>query len=138
MVRTLNTIVDYLCGYIGESNIPLSYMAYYDPTVKPEAYDPSANLKTSEEEIIDRTPHTQGGIPQYLFASDNRKVDDILTSMVKDTNAWTWTKGSTRVHNGWRMVNDLKTHYLGDSSTDNIVDKAELMLHSKIYTEKKV
>ena len=37
--------------------------------------------------MIDQAPHTQGGIPHPTFTPDNLKVADLLTSIVKDTNA---------------------------------------------------
>ena len=49
MVKTLNTIVDYLHGYLGESNIPLDYVVCYYPSVTIEADDPSVNYKTIKE-----------------------------------------------------------------------------------------
>ena len=70
-VKKLNTIIDYLCGYLCESMISLDYVVHDDPEVTPEAYDPYANHEKIEEEIIDRTPHTQGGIPYPTFAPEN-------------------------------------------------------------------
>ena len=54
------------------------------------------NYKTIEEEMISRAPHTHGGILQPTFASDNKTVADILTSIVNETNAQTRVKGITR------------------------------------------
>ena len=71
--------------------------------------------------MVSWAPHTQGGISHPTFASDNRKVADVLTAIVKNTNAWTWMKGITSVCNGRFMFTNLKTHYLGASTIDNIV-----------------
>ena len=133
MVKTLNTIVYDLCGYIGEYKIPLAYVVCDEPAVAPEADNPSTNYKTTEEEIIARAPHTQGGIQLPTFASDNQTVADILSVVLKDANAWTWKKESTRVCNIWSMFTNLKNHYPGASKTDNIFDGAELLLCS-IFT----
>ena len=87
--------------------------------------------------MIARAPHTQLGVPHPTFASDNQKVDDILTYIVKDTNAWVWRKGRAHVCNSRRIFTNFKTHYPGASNTNNIVDGTELMLRSTFYTGEK-
>ena len=88
--------------------------------------------------MIYRAPHNQGGIPHPTFVSDNRKVADLLTPIIQDTNAWAWMKGSVRVCNGQCMFTYLKTHYLRASKTDNIFDGAELLLCSTFTLAKSV
>ena len=43
-------------------------------------------------------------------------------------------KESACVRNDRHMFTNFKTHYIGASNTDNIVDEAELMLFSTFYT----
>ena len=137
MVKTLNNILNYLCVYLGESKIPLSYLVHDDPVVEPDTEDLSDNYEMTEEEMIACAPHTQGGISNPKFASDNRKEYDLLTAIVKYNSAWTWMKGITRVRNCRLIFTDLKTHYIGASNTDNISDEAEIMLRSTFYTGQK-
>ena len=59
--------------------------------------------------MIDLAPNIQVGITHPTFASYNQNVADILTFLVKDTNTWTWMKGSARFRNGRHMFTNLKT-----------------------------
>ena len=87
--------------------------------------------------MIDCETHNQGGILHSTFELENWRVADLLKAIVKDINVWSWTKRSARFYNVRRMFTDLKTHYPGASNTDNIVDEAELMLRSTLYTGEK-
>jgi hypothetical protein len=135
MAKTMDSIDSLLRSYLGEKKVPLAYVIRDNEDPEPSADDPPANYATIEDEMISRSPHRDGnGVIEPTFAADNRKVWEILESICRETNAWTWIKSFNRTKNGRAAYLALYQHYLGASNADNVQSRAENKLQNTFYT----
>jgi hypothetical protein len=139
MVKTFDAIDVYLRKYLGKTKIPLQYVAREDAIVISSQNDPLTNYGTVKMELIARAPHEAApGMIHPIYASDNNKVWEIMESITRNINAWTWIKSHSRCRGGRAAYWSLHNHYLGASNkTDNVQASAEGKLNSSTYQGKK-
>ena len=104
--KTMDSLSEYLCYYLGETKIPLAYVIRDDVDI-PADPDPAA---TVQYEMIFRAPHHTGdpnSTPKITFKTDNHKLWDLLLQICHDHNCWTYSKSSQQTHNGHLAYQNL-------------------------------
>ena len=131
--KNMEGIEEWLRRYIGVTGVPLSYVIRKEPNVRPTAQDPPGNYESHIEEMIARSPIRTGGTYNPYFVTDNKKVWDLLCSILRDHECWSYIKGYQRTHDGRRAFESLFNHYLGPNTIDNQAAEAEKTLLSLTY-----
>lgn len=135
--RTIEALEEYFRNYLGETKIPLAYVIRKDRNV-PADPDPSANYSTVQAEMIRRAPQVNAaGEELPTYASDNRKVWELLSSICREHECWTYIKPAQRSQDGRRAFLALFNHYLGPNNVDNMASAAERKLETTAYNGEK-
>ena len=133
--RTIETIEDFFRGYLGSTKIPLAYVLREDRAVP--ANDPEGGYPTIQDELIARAPHHDGNNPPTFvqaYKDDNVRVFELIASMTRDKDCWTYVQKASRTRDGRMAFYGLKNHYLGTNNVDNMASKAENKLKNTTYT----
>lgn len=134
--KTMDTLDEFLRNNLGVTGIPLLYVVRKDvePTVEPAGGFPSL-----QDEMIERAPiQDANGISTPTFTTDNHRVFELLASLTRDKDCWTYVRPSQRTRNGRLAYMALYDHYLGPNNLDHMASQAEGKLKStRYYGEKK-
>jgi hypothetical protein len=126
--KTLESINDYIDGYLGVTGAPLSYVIRMEPAIQPGADDPEANYDTEHEQMVARMPHTDGENPAAWYVTDNRKTYDLIHTLFHDTEHWIYIKPFQRTKDGGGAYQAIWNHYLGPNNIDHMATEAEKSL----------
>ena len=69
-----------------------------------------------------------------IYNHDNGAVFDILKTIIRDHDSYTWIKSFSSTRNGRLAFAALCTRYLGAATTDNLVTNAEAKLTNTFYS----
>ena len=69
-----------------------------------------------------------------IYNHDNGAVFDILKTIIRDHDFYTWIKSFSSTRNGRLAFAVLCTRYLGAATTDNLVTNAEAKLTNTFYS----
>ena len=142
--KTLEAVQEWLCGHLGVTGVPLSYVIREKDCVKAEGDDPATGeadslYETVEEEMIARSPHklTGGGLaPKFLV--DRKKVWELVASIFRDTpDCWTHIKPAQRGKDGRKAFKYLWDFYLGENNIDIMANSAERRLQDVDYDKER-
>jgi hypothetical protein len=128
MARFIETLDAHFRGLRGETKIPLSYVIRNDEAIMPEGDDPDTNYTSPEDEMTARAPLFGND-----YVNDNKKVFDVLRTILVDTDPFVWIKDHQRRRNGRGAWMSLKAHYLGASRADTVANTAENQMDNTFY-----
>ena len=132
MPNTMESIFEWLRGFQGVTKIPLAYVVRRKEEVTPGDNDLPGNYTSPEEEMVQRAPHFEmvNGVKEMdpTFVTDNRKVWDLLSSLLRDKDPWTYMKPYMKSRDGRKAYLAVWNHYLGASNVDNQANEAERTL----------
>ena len=140
--RTMEAVEEWFRGSYGQTKIPLAYVIRRQAGV-PVGPDPAVDYDTPYDEMIARAPHTDaepgeaGGDPAPTFTVDNMQVFEMIASIARDHDCWTYVKPAQRRRDGRRAFLALWDHYLGPNNVDNMASNAERKLASTTYAGEK-
>jgi hypothetical protein len=139
MTTTLESVEEYIRGHLGVKKVPLSYGIRKDATVTPEADDPSTNYTILAEEMIARAPIEGATADSWCdtFAQDNIKIWNLLSTIFRGTEIWTYLKPFQRARDGRGAYLNAWDHYLGPDHVDNMASRAERTLETTSYAGEK-
>lgn len=129
--KTMKAIEDYLTTYLGETGIPLAYVVRRMVALPP---DPDDDYDSIELEMIRRAPH---GNNNDVYVADNNKVYELIASMTRDLDCWTWVRPAQRSRDGRRAFYGLYNHYLGPNNVNLAAGAAETKLRTSHYDGEK-
>ena len=135
--KTMESIEEYLRSILGERKIPLAYVVRKNEGI-PGGTDPSAGYSTKQDEMIARARHftvDANGIrtTDPVFIVNREKVWDIIASITRDKDAWTYVRPAQKTRDGRAAFNNLYEHFLGPNNVDNMATSAENKLQSTVY-----
>jgi hypothetical protein len=91
-----------------------------------------------QDEMIARSPHVDAaGNPTSSFIADRQKVWDLISSITRDKDCWTYVKPAQRARNGRMAFMGLHNRYLGPNNVDNMAAMAESKLATLQYAGEK-
>jgi len=134
--RNMETIKEWIRQYIGVTGVSLQYVLRTPMEVKPEAEDDSDNYDSLMEEMIARAPILSGGPGSSYskhFTTDNGKVWDLISSLLREKDCWAYMKHCQRSHDGRGAFWSLHNHYLGPNTIDNQAAAAKKTLQTLTY-----
>lgn len=140
--KTLEALEEYLRGFLGTDDVPLSYVIREAVDVpaanlNPAAGQPNSPYETVEQEMIERAPHHDGTpnqIPTESYLADRTKVWEIISGLTRDHACWTHVKPAQRHRDGRMAFRRLWDHYLGPNNVDNMANAAETRLENVTYS----
>lgn len=138
--KTLEDIVEHLGSVLGVTGIPLAYVLRTEEAVTPAADDAADNYATPREEMIARAPIRTGGADTPFtptYQADVEKVWEIISSLTRDKDCWTYVKPAQRRKDGRAAYWNLHNHYLGPGNVDNMANAAERKLQRTTYIGEK-
>ncbi|KAI2505609.1 hypothetical protein MHU86_8851 [Fragilaria crotonensis] len=135
--KTMEAIEEYLHSFLGERKIPLAYVVRKNENI-PEGEDPSTSYPTKQDEMIARAPHYSidadgHKIPDPVYLVNSEKVWEIIASITRDKDAWTYVRPAQKHRDGRAAFQNLFTHFLGPNNVDNMATLAEDKLKSTVY-----
>jgi hypothetical protein len=133
--KTMEDLREYLCGHLGITKVPLSYVVRENEAVVDEADDPSTNYSTVYEEMVARAPirNAQGGYVES-YRTDRERFWQLIAGVTRDNACWTYAKPAQHTRDGRLAFLSLYGHYLGVNNVDNMAAAAERQLQSASYT----
>jgi hypothetical protein len=136
--RTMESILDYFRSYLGETGIPLAYVIRKDIAVKPSIEDNELNYHTKQEEMIARAPIVdENGNFTLVYIADRTKVWELIATMCREQECWTYVKPAQRQRDGRKAYWDLFNHYLGRNNVGVMANAAENKLQNTSYNGEK-
>jgi hypothetical protein len=135
--KTMEAIEEHLRSILGERKIPLAYVVRKNEDIPAEA-DPPTRYPTKQDEMIARAPHYSiepdgTRIPDPVYLVNREKVWEIIASITRDKDAWTYVRPAQKTRDGRAAFNNLFTHFLGPNNVDNMATLAENKLQSTVY-----
>jgi hypothetical protein len=135
--KTMEAIEEYLRSVLGERKIPLAYVVRKNENI-PDGDDPSTSYPTRQDEMIARAPHYSidadgHKIPDPVYLVNREKVWEIIASITRDKDAWTYVRPAQKHRDGRAAFHNLFTHFLGPNNVDNMATLAEDKLKSTVY-----
>ena len=137
--RTMEAIEEWLRGTYGQTKTPLAYVVCRDEGVPP-GLDPAGNYQSIYEEMMARAPHREGGPGTNrtaTFTFDNAQVFEMIASITREQDCWTYVKPAQCRRDGRQAFLALWDHYLGPNNVDNMASTAERKLTSTVYSGEK-
>lgn len=135
--KTMEDIRECLRARLGVTKIPLAYVIRDERIPPAEVTDPSTNYATVQDEMIARAPHgtTANNVftPSQTFIADREEVFEVIASITRDHECWTYVKEAQKTRDGRKAYRDLFDHYLGPNNVDNAAATAEEALASCTY-----
>jgi len=119
-----SAMLNYLSILRGVQGVPLSYVIRRDDD---EAVDDDIDPNAFDQLCIARCP-----LEGEYFDADNQQVHQIITSYVTGENPEEWIKGIRKHKNGRMDMEQLRSHYRGESNTVKTIQEAE-SLKSKLH-----
>jgi hypothetical protein len=135
--KTMEAIEEYLRSILGERKIPLAYVVRKNENI-PVGDDPSTSYPTKQDEMIARAPHHSidadgTKVPDPVYLVNREKVWEIIASITRDKDAWTYVRPAQKHRDGRAAYQNLFTHFLGPNNVDNMATLAEDKLKSTVY-----
>jgi hypothetical protein len=134
--KTMESIHEYLCSYLGDRKLTLAYVVRKDEDVP--ADNPAAGYSTVQEAMIARAKHytvaadgTKTPNPAYI--NNRKKVYEIIAKITRDHPCWTYVKPAQRTRDGRMAYLGLYQHFLGPNKVDNMATMAKDKLKSTVY-----
>ena len=134
--RNMETIKEWIRQYIGVTGVSLQYVIRQSTDVKPKETDMPTDYESYKEEMIARAPILSGGPGSSYtkhFTTDNGKVWDLISSLLREKDCWAYIKQCQRSHDGQKAFWSLHNHYLGPNTINNQAAAAEKTLQTLIY-----
>jgi hypothetical protein len=137
--RNLESLEEYLRGFLGVTKVPLSYVVRKEVEVTPQADDPPTNYETVADEMIARAPieGTTVGTFDPAFQEDKRRVWELEAALLRNKECWTHMKPFQRTRDGRGAHLALFNNFLGPNMVDNMASKAERILETTSYSGEK-
>ena len=131
--RTIDGIEEWLRGCLGVTKIPLAYVIRADEGVP--AADPPEGYLSKVDELIARAP-IRGNAAAYTatFLTDRTRVWEKISDLTREHECWSYVRPAQRTRDGRLAFMNLKGHYLGVNSVDNMSAEAERKLMTTTYT----
>ena len=134
--KNMESISEWIRQFMGVSGVSLSYVIRENTGVPPEEEDNQADYDSYMDEMIARSPILSTvniGSHNRYFTTDNAKVWDLLSMLLRESEGWTYIKGCQRSHDGRKAFWLLNDHYLGPNTIDNQAAAAEKALITLTY-----
>ena len=118
-----------LC-HIKVLHISPTYDAYLNQIIaRAHVFDSKLNLKLNQE-MLDTV---YWDYQCDTFKIDNALVNQILSKVFTDTNAFVYLKQRKSTQDGWAMFFDIHKHFLSPNHVARLATKAEIKLQSFHY-----
>jgi hypothetical protein len=137
--RTMEAVEEWLKGTYGQTKTSLGYVVRRSEEI-PVGIDPAGDYHTVYEEMIARAPHRVGGPGSDLsatFTVDSAQVFEMIASITREHECWTYVKPAQRRRDGRKAFLALWNHYLGPNNVDNMASTAERKLATTTYAGEK-
>jgi hypothetical protein len=133
----MEAIEEHLRSILGERKIPLAYVVRKNADI-PAGDDPTMSYPTKQDEMIARAPHytiDEDGtkIPDPVYLVNREKVWEIIASITRDKDSWTYVRPAQKTRDGRAAYQNLFTHFLGPNNVDNMATSAEDKLKTTFY-----
>ena len=122
----MEAIEEWLRASYGQTKVPLAYVVWRQEEVL-AGPDPDGGYYNDYEEMIAQAPHRVGGASSNhvpVFTVDNNKVFEMIASITREHDCWTYIKPAQRGRDGRKAFLALWNHYLGPNNVDNMASKA--------------
>jgi hypothetical protein len=92
--RNLESLEEYLRGFLGVTKVPLSYVVQKEVEVTPQADDPPTNYETVADEMITHAPIEGTTVETFdpAFQEDKCRVWELEAALLRNKECWTHMK----------------------------------------------
>ena len=130
--KTMESVHEYLCLYLGDCKIPLAYNAIPVNNLAGQYATVQDAMIASARHFTIEADGTRTINPVYL--TNLEKVYDIIAKMTCDHPCWTYVKPAQRTRDGQTAYLGLYQHFLGPINVNNVSTMAKAKLKSPFMT----
>ena len=138
--RNMENLEEYLCGCLGVTEIPLSYIVRENPEVAPEAGDPVQHYPLRQDELITHALILIAANPiafMTTYLTNYQCIWDKIMTIMHELDCWTYVHPTQHSKDGHSAYLNLHGHYLVVNNVDNMSTLAEAKLASPSYNGEK-